>query len=186
MLNTDRAFPFSTPAVVVNSTSVGDLTLHITTAVIDVPGPFADALSANNLTSFQAALQAADLFDTLNYAHGITVFAPTNDAISAVQSSLSSLESNVTALQTVLLNHVINGTSVYSGDLIALGSGKNETTAAGEGIGAHFNTSGSFVTGGNVTAQITDPDLILWNGVMHIIDAVLVDTQSNPSAASSA
>lgn len=165
-----------------NSTTIGNVTLLVTNAVIDVPGPFTDALFANNLTSFQAALQSADLLDTLNFAHGITIFAPTDDAMSAIQS----LQSNTTALSTLLLNHVINGTSVYSGDLIALGSGTNETTAAGEGIGAQFNTSGGYVTGGNATAKITTPDIVLWNGVMHIIDTVLVNTEENESAASSA
>lgn len=81
---------------------------------------------------------------------------------------------------------MINGTSVYSGELIALGSGNNVTSAAGEGIGASFNSSGGFVTNGNVTAKIVTPDIVLWNGVVHIVDHVFFNEESNEAAASSA
>ncbi|KAH8119017.1 Fasciclin-domain-containing protein [Phellopilus nigrolimitatus] len=175
----------NTPVTVVNSTTFGNLTVHVTDAVIDVPGEFTAALAANNLTAFTAALQTASLLNPLNTIHGVTIFAPNDAAFAAVQN-LTAAGSNATVLANILKNHVINGTSVYSGNLLALGSGSNETTAAGEGLGASFNSSGGYVKGGNATAKIVTPDIILWNGVVHIIDTVLFNEASDASAASSA
>lgn len=168
-----------------NSTTIGNITLHVTGAVIDVPGSLTAALFANNLTLVTAALQQGGLLNTLDTQHGVTVFAPSDSAFSAIQQNISSVQSNTTLISNVLRNHVINGTTVYSGELIGLG-GSNVTTGAGEGLSASFNSTGGFVTVGNSTARITTPDIILWNGVLHIIDAVLFDTTSDESAASSA
>ncbi|OCB88444.1 Fasciclin-domain-containing protein [Sanghuangporus baumii] len=175
----------NTPNIVVNSTTVGNITVHVTTAVIDYPGDLEAALFANNLTSFTSALQNASLLDTLNRQHGVTIFAPSDAAFAAAQQNLSAAGSNATVLTNVLRNHVINGTTVYSGNLIELG-GSNVTTGAGEGLSATFNSTGGFVTVGNSTAGITTPDIVLWNGVLHIVDSVLLDGDSDESAASSA
>ncbi|KAL5528652.1 hypothetical protein ACEPAF_7788 [Sanghuangporus sanghuang] len=175
----------NTPNIVVNSTTVGNITVHVTTAVIDYPGDLEAALFANNLTSFTSALQNASLLDTLNRQHGVTIFAPSDAAFATAQQNLSAAGSNATVLTNVLRNHVINGTTVYSGNLIELG-GSNVTTGAGEGLSATFNSTGGFVTVGNSTAGITTPDIVLWNGVLHIVDSVLLDGDSDESAASSA
>lgn len=78
---------------------------------------------------------------------------------------------------------MINGTSVYSP---LLAGSQKYTTSAGETMSFSINATGQYVTLGNVTALIVQPDVLLPNGVVHIIDRVLVDTDSNPSAASSA
>ena len=83
---------------------------------------------------------------------------------------------------TVFLQ-LINGTSLYSP---FLAGSQNYTTAAGESISFNLNATGRYVTVGNTTATIVQPDVLLPNGVIHIIDRVLLDTDSNPSAASSA
>ncbi|KAI5114978.1 hypothetical protein M0805_009179 [Coniferiporia weirii] len=177
----------NTPVIVTNSTTFGNITLHVTTAVIDVPGDLLSALAANNLTSFRTALQSTSLLDTVNTLHGVTVFAPTDAAFAAAQQSLTGVSGNTTELTAVLLNHVLNGTSVYSGDLLSLATGSaNATTAAGEGIRPSFNSSGTYVTGGSTTARITTPDIVLWSGVVHIVDAVLFDNATDTSAAVSA
>lgn len=49
-----------------------------------------------------------------------------------------------------------------------------------------LNATGHFVTSGNVTAQIVQPDVLLPNGVLHVIDRVLLNTQIDSGAASSA
>ena len=77
---------------------------------------------------------------------------------------------------------IINGSTVYS----PLLSSQNYTSAAGEPLSFVFNATGHFVTSGNATAQIIQPDVLLPNGVIHVIDRVLVNTDSNPAAASSA
>ena len=176
----------STQNIVINSTTLGNITLHVTNAVIDLPGDLNDALFANNLTQFRSALESAGLLQTLNTQHGVTLFAPTDAAFQAVQQNLTAAGSNTTLLTNILRNHVINGTTVYSGNLIGLGSSSNETTAAGEGLSSTFNSTGGYVSVGNATAKITTPDVVLWSGVLHIIDHVLLNEESNEEAASSA
>lgn len=78
---------------------------------------------------------------------------------------------------------MINGTTLYSP---LLAGSQNYTSAGGEGLSFNLNETGQYVTLGNTTAQIVQPDVLLPNGVVHIIDRVLFDTDSNPSAASSA
>ena len=151
--------------------------------MIDVPGELTAAISANNLTSFSSAASTAELLNPLNTKHGITVFAPNDAAFAAIQQNLTEASSNTTVLQDILLNHVINGTTVYTGNLISQGSA---TTGAGQSLSASFNSSGGFVTVGNATAKIVTPDIILWNGVLHIINHVLFDEQVDQGAASSA
>ncbi|WVW80842.1 hypothetical protein I302_102831 [Kwoniella bestiolae CBS 10118] len=120
------------------------------------------------------------LADSLASANGITIFAPNDAAIGAIQSSLGQL--NATQVTSVLSNHIINGTVVYS---TGLGSG-NYTSAGGEPFTFVSNSSGAYVRSANSTAKIVQSDIILNNGVIHVIDNVLVNTASNPQAAESA
>lgn len=168
---------------VVNTTTFQNLTINIVDAVIDVPGEFTAALDANNLTSFRTALTTANFLTTLNTLHGVTIFAPTDAAFSAAQQNLTAAGSNASVLDTILRNHVVNGSSVYSGNLEG---GTSATSAAGEKLSATFNGTGAFVTSGNVTAKIVTPDIILWNGVLHVIDTVFLNEQADAGAASSA
>ena len=78
---------------------------------------------------------------------------------------------------------IINGTTVYSPFL----QGSQEyTTTAGETLVFSVNASGQYVTRGPITARIVQPDVLLSNGVIHIIDSVLADTENDPPAGSSA
>jgi hypothetical protein len=97
----------------------------------------------------------------------------------------------------------INGTTVYSPTLQQLGvnssygasdgSSNNTSTtyysAAGEPFTVSYNSSGLFVSNGNSNlpaARVTRPDILVENGVIHLIDRPLFDTQANSDAASSA
>uniref|UniRef100_A0A0W0FA26 FAS1 domain-containing protein n=1 Tax=Moniliophthora roreri TaxID=221103 RepID=A0A0W0FA26_MONRR len=111
---------------------------------------------------------------------GFTFFVPNDAAIQAASAALQELGSNPTLLLTVLGNHIINGTTLYSTTLT------NSTSASGEPLTFHTNSTGTFVTSGNSTARIVNPNVLLKNGVAHIIDTVLANTQSNPQAAQEA
>ncbi|KAI0369994.1 FAS1 domain-containing protein [Pilatotrama ljubarskyi] len=181
-------------STVLNTTTVGNITINTVDHVLNIPESLAATIPADNisLTGVEDAIRSvqlpsnggsSSLFDILNSTlHGFTFFAPNTSAIQDAQSQLQSLQSNTTALQALFQNHLINGSTVYSPEL----AGQNLTSAAGEPLSFVLNGTGHFVTSGNVTAQIIQPDVLLPNGVIHVIDRVLLNTESDASAASSA
>ncbi|THH26849.1 hypothetical protein EUX98_g7337 [Antrodiella citrinella] len=185
-------------SVVVNSTSFGNVTIWSIDQVLQIPQNLATTIPADNisLTGVDTVLQTVQtpffnsttnsttnttLFNALNAGfHGFTFFAPNTTAIQSAQSSLQGL--NSTQLQNLVYNHFLNGTTVYSTQF------SNLTTAAGEKLGFTFNSTGQYVTDSatNTTARIVQPDVLLPNGVIHVIDRVFLDTNADASAASSA
>ncbi|MFP4845594.1 fasciclin domain-containing protein [Winogradskyella sp. PE311] len=143
-----------------------------TTTVVDI------AL-ANNLTSLAAALEATDLVSTLQGDGPFTVFAPSNDAFTALLTAtgldLDNLSTSEEALvRNILLNHVIIGTSVTATDLVGLGSGYTNTAATGpnnENLSLYFDTTNGVVLNGAST--VTSADNFATNGVVHIVDTVI-------------
>lgn len=111
-----------------------------------------------------------DLVNALSDENGnYTVFAPTNDAFAALldvigQTSADDIPENV--LKSVLQYHVLN-TAVYSGDL---SDGLTATSLNGEDIAVTMDGMSYMISG----AGIRVPDLMTENGVVHIIDAVMV------------
>ncbi|MDR9415025.1 MAG: fasciclin domain-containing protein [Gracilimonas sp.] len=118
-----------------------------------------------NLSTLVTLLENANLVSTLSEEGPFTVFAPTNDAFNAVSDVLDGLTSEQVA--EVLTYHVA-ATEALSGDL---DDGMNITTVQGEDISVRI--SGNTVSlNGNAT--VTNPDLQGTNGVVHIIDAVIL------------
>lgn len=110
---------------------------------------------------------------------GLTLFAPNNQA---TNQQTPQIASNNTQLWAVLRNQIINGTTVYSPSF----SDSTYVSAAGENLRLTSNSTGQFVTSGNTTARIVQPNVLTKNGVIHIIDRVLVNTDVNENAANSA
>lgn len=106
----------STNVTVVDTKTFKNLQVNVVDAVLDTPGKLADALDFYNLTTLNSLLKATQttvgdkqvsLFDLLNtQARGFTLFAPTDAAFTAAQSTLTPLQSNATAVLAVLGNHV--------------------------------------------------------------------------------
>ena len=125
--------------------------------------------------TLETAINAANLDETLSGEGPFTVFAPTDDAFSALPAgALDELLANVTLLSEVLLHHVHSG-NVFSTDL---SDGMQVTT---------LNNDNLIVTidGTNVMidmASVIQPDIQADNGVIHIIDAVLIS--EDPSSIS--
>ncbi len=145
--------------------------IHIVDKVI-LPLDVVGHASANNdFTSLVTALGAAegDLVTTLQTAGPFTVFAPVNsafDAISDVTDGLSEAQ-----LAKVLLYHVLSGNNVRSG----LSEGSQETL--NDGVSFTVNVNGDEVSitdagGGVATVLLTDVQAT--NGVIHVLNAVLV------------
>lgn len=140
----------------------------------DAPQPtqsiVALAQSQSNLSSLVAALtKFPDLVTTLSGSGNFTVFAPTNDAFAALlttvgQTSLDDVTESV--LRDVLEYHVIASQAILSTQLTA----GNVTTVNGEAIAV--TTAGGIRLNGNT--QVVTADVRATNGVVHIIDQVLV------------
>ena len=116
-----------------------------------------------------AAVTAAGLVDALQGDGPLTVFAPTDAAFAALPDGTVEnllLPENIEQLQAVLLYHVVPG-QVMSTDL----SGTiNAATLEGATIEIVANDDGVTVNGANVVAA----DVPASNGVIHVIDAVLL------------
>ncbi|KIY71427.1 Fasciclin-domain-containing protein [Cylindrobasidium torrendii FP15055 ss-10] len=182
-----------TKVAVSNSTVLGNFLVNGINGTLMYPTNLTSTLNSRNLTSLADVLGSISasnstnetLADKLEGLTGYTLFAPSNMALEAASQTLSSLASNTTALTNVLGNHIINGSTLYSTGLA------NSTSASGETLSFTTNSSGTFVasSSGSTTvamAKIITTNVLVNNGVVHIIDTVLGNTESNSSAASSA
>jgi uncharacterized surface protein with fasciclin (FAS1) repeats len=126
-----------------------------------------------DFSTLVTALQTAGLVEPLQGEGPFTVFAPTNAAFDALpEGALEGLleEENRGNLAAILAYHVVNG-QVMSGDIP---EGTSEVpTAQGTTLRVEKTASGVTVNGANVTSV----DIETSNGVIHVIDAVVVPGQ---------
>ncbi|KAG5635446.1 hypothetical protein H0H81_011239 [Sphagnurus paluster] len=184
---------------VLSTIAVGNLLVATISGVLIPPGNLSTVAVANNLTmlatvgttvsipDFYGNGTSATVVEALESSQtkGFTLFAPDNAALTAASSALASLANNQTALLTLLGAHYINGTSYYSPEL--LGASGDFISASGQTLKFSSNSTGAYVTTQTGSeARIVKSDVLVENGVVHIIDGVLVNLNSNPAAASSA
>ncbi len=141
----------------------------------------ANASAAPNLSTLVTAVKAADLVDTLSGAGPFTVFAPTNDAFAKLPAgTVDTLTQpdNKATLVKILTYHVVAG-KIDSKMLLKLikknGGSYQAKTVQGEPL--TFSVDGGMVKitdakGG--TAMVTTADVYQSNGVVHVIDTVLM------------
>jgi transforming growth factor-beta-induced protein len=133
------------------------------------------AVGAGTFKTLAAALTAAGLVDTLKGSGPFTVFAPTDDAFAKLPAgTVDNLlkPENKAQLVAILTYHVVSG-SVKAADVVKLTSAK---TVNGAEVKVTVSGSSVKVNDANVTAT----DIIASNGVIHVIDAVILP----PAAAS--
>ena len=131
------------------------------------------AVADERFTTLVAALTAAELVETLSGEGPFTVFAPTNDAFAAlpagtVESLL--LPENKQALTDILLYHVVSG-KVMAADVVTLTSAP---TVLGKDVTITVKDGKVFL---NDTVEVIITDIEASNGVIHVIDAVLLPPQ---------
>lgn len=154
---------------------VGGAAMYPTRNIIE------NAVNSNDHTTLVAAVKAADLVETLSGKGPFTVFAPTNAAFDALpDGTVESLlkPENKKRLQGVLTYHVLAGKfdSKAVANAIKKGGGKvtMKTVAGGE---LTFSMKGDALmvmdAGGN-SAKVTIADVYQSNGVIHVIDKVLL------------
>jgi uncharacterized surface protein with fasciclin (FAS1) repeats len=140
-----------------------------------------NASTADNLTTLVAAVKAADLVQTLEGPGPFTVFAPTNDAFNKLPAGTVEMllkPENKDQLVKVLTYHVVPG-RINASDLmrqIKEGGGKATLkTASGETLTASMQGKQIVLTdekGG--MSMVTTTNVYQSNGVVHVIDAVLM------------
>jgi uncharacterized surface protein with fasciclin (FAS1) repeats len=132
------------------------------------------AAAAGQFKTLAKALQAADLVDTLKGPGPFTVFAPTDEAFAKLPAgTLDDLlkPENKARLKEVLTYHVVQG-KVMSTDL----AGKKSNPKTVEGATLAVDATGSGVKVNDAT--VTKPDVAASNGVIHVIDRVVLPPQS--------
>ena len=130
------------------------------------------AVAAGDFGTLVTALQAAGLDATLaDETQSFTVFAPTDAAFAMIDpETLNLLIADTDALSSVLLQHVVSG-EVNSVTAYTL-NGSSATTASDAAIPVAINTELDTLTFGGATVQTTD--IYTTNGIIHVIDTVVV------------
>ena len=132
------------------------------------------AVAAGDFKTLASLLTQAGLVDTLSTGGPFTVFAPTDAAFAKVpKATLAALADNPALLKSVLLYHVVPG-RMTAADVVELTSAK---TLEGRSLAIK-------VTGGSVfvdNAKVTTPDVTASNGVIHVIDRVLIPKAAPPA-----
>ena len=130
-------------------------------------------VNSPNHNTLEAAVGAAGLVNTLNGAGPFTVFAPTDAAFAALPSGTveTLLQDPQGLLTNILLNHVAGANVLSSGltngqSIVTLNSGKT--------VKVTINNDGVFID----NAKVTVADIQTDNGVVHVIDAVLLPSNT--------
>lgn len=125
-------------------------------------------IASESAKTLATAVGAADLVNTLEGTGPFTVFAPTNAAFAAVQKEVDNLlkPENKATLAKVLTYHVLSGKHMAAD----LKDGSELTTVQGEKLKVSIKDGKVMIGGANVTTA----DVSASNGVIHIIDKVLM------------
>ncbi|KAM0722149.1 hypothetical protein Q7P37_001590 [Cladosporium fusiforme] len=145
--------------------------VHIIDSLLTIPPNVSTVAQEANLTAFLGAINATDLADTLDTTSDLTIFAPNNAAFQSISSVLANISTEEAA--AVLQYHVLNGTVAYSSTL-ANGS---VPTLGGDNITITILDGEVFVN----RARVINADILLSNGVLHILDSVLSSNDSSPA-----
>lgn len=142
-------------------------------AMAEQPGTIVDvAAAADDFTVLVEAVKAAGLVETLSGPGPFTVFAPTDAAFTTALNTLGITKEQLFAdpakLKAILAYHVVPG-KVMAADVVTM-NGQDVATAAGPTV--KIGVSGSTVMVNDAT--VTAADIAASNGVIHVIDKVLL------------
>jgi uncharacterized surface protein with fasciclin (FAS1) repeats len=143
--------------------------VHVIDAVLLPPtGTVVDVIvNSPDHTTLEAAVIAAGLAGTLSGTGPFTIFAPTDAAFEALPSgTVEALLADIPALTNILTYHAVAGSAFSAG----LNNGQMIMTIQGQDVTVTFNNGNVFIN----DAQVTVADIVATNGVVHVIDAVLI------------
>ena len=146
---------------------VGFTVLMTACASVPTPVSVADTLAANpSLSTLNGLVVSAGLTDTLKGAGPFTLFAPSNEAFKAVPAkTMDDLAKHPDRLKDLLTYHLVPG-KMLAADV------KNSKVKSLNGADLELSKAGDFVT--VESAAVTTADLVATNGVVHIVDTVLI------------
>ncbi len=148
-----------------------------TVAAQTAPGTIVDVAAGNStFSTLVAAVKAADLVPTLSGKGPFTVFAPTNDAFAKLpKGTVETLlkPENKAALVNILTYHVVSG-AVMAADVVKLDGKMVKTVQGGEVMVNVKDGKVSLTDAMKGTANVTAVDVKASNGVIHVIDSVLM------------
>jgi uncharacterized surface protein with fasciclin (FAS1) repeats len=139
-------------------------TVHIIDSVLSIPGkPSISAINAN-LTDLAGALTKANLINTVDQAKDVTIFAPNNAAFDNIGNLLGNITTEL--LTGILGYHVVVGAVDYSTKVT------NTTVKSSQGgdLTLRVENGTVFVN----QAKVILADVLVDNGVVHVIDAYVV------------
>ena len=145
--------------------------VHVIDAVLipaTLPATVVDIIvNSADHTTLEAAVVAAGLVETLQGEGPFTVFAPTDAAFAALPAgTVEALLADIPALTNILTYHVVGAKAMSSN----LSNGQKIVTVQGQEVTVTINEDGVFIN----YAKVTVADLEAENGVIHVIDAVLI------------
>ncbi|NDJ75436.1 MAG: fasciclin domain-containing protein, partial [Chloroflexi bacterium] len=160
-----------TSHVIITDIMASNGVIHVIDSVLFPPYNILGLANANGYSIFLDALEAANLTDALLGDGPFTVFVPTNAAFVAALNALGitadELFADTELLTSILLYHVVSG-AVTSDVVVTLSSAPTLN-------GASVSIDGSDgVALNNGQANVIVPDLVVSNGVIHVIDGVLL------------
>lgn len=181
-MNTRKFLSVAFIALVFGATSfaqktkmVGGAAMYPTKNIIE------NALNSKDHTTLVAAVKAAGLVETLQSKGPFTVFAPTNAAFDKLPKGTVEtllMPENMKMLQTILTYHVVAGkmNSTDVAKAIKMGKGKAiMKTVSGGTLTAWMKGKNLYITDENGnSAKVTIADVNQSNGVIHVIDAVVL------------
>jgi len=127
------------------------------------------AVAAGSFKTLAAAVTAAGLVPTLKSAGPFTVFAPTDEAFAKLPAgTVEALLKDIPKLTAILTYHVVAG-KVMAADVVTL-DGKSAKTVNGAEV--KISTGGGVKLNG--TANVVKTDIECTNGVIHVLDAVIL------------
>jgi len=154
---------FRLPVLLAGAFALALTSVASATDIVDV------AAAAGQFKTLVAVVKAAGLVDPLKGPGPFTVFAPTDEAFAKLPAgTLESLlkPENKTKLQSILTYHVVAGRVMFP-DVVKLTSAK---TVEGSSIAIKAENGGVMVN----NAHVTKADIVASNGVIHVIDTVIL------------
>ena len=142
--------------------------VHVIDAVL-LPTIYDVVAASNDHTTLKVAIDACGLDVALSSSGSKTLFAPTDAAFNLLPAgTVTALLADIPQLTDILLYHVV-GDSVMSNTLT---NGQIVTTLNGADVTVTINSTGVYIN----NAQVTVTDILASNGIVHVIDAVLLPT----------